>query len=153
MRATEPTCSTTLVRARAQTVAAFCVFAENAFKFNACIYDTAVGACLTKGRIGARLNRICSSTVICVSSFVLKGVAVLGDALFVCVFRKCGLVFVEQIGHCTLPCLLAYCTTPVYIQVTLMGSAEVLAAPTEKVQFMEDMKTEVRKPVVVMHKP
>lgn len=28
-------------------------------------------------------------------------------------------------------------------QVTLMGSAEVLAAPTEKVKFMEDMKTEV----------
>ncbi|CAM9148326.1 unnamed protein product [Ascophyllum nodosum] len=27
-------------------------------------------------------------------------------------------------------------------QVTLMGSAEVLAAPTEKVQFMEDMKAE-----------
>ncbi|CAM9740054.1 unnamed protein product [Ectocarpus sp. 4 AP-2014] len=27
-------------------------------------------------------------------------------------------------------------------QVTLMGTAEVLAAPTEKVQFMEDMKTE-----------
>ena len=26
-----------------------------------------------------------------------------------------------------------------------MGSAEVLAAPTEKVQFMEDMKTEVRR--------
>lgn len=25
-----------------------------------------------------------------------------------------------------------------------MGSAEVLAAPTEKVQFMEDMKTEVK---------
>ena len=26
-----------------------------------------------------------------------------------------------------------------------MGSAEVLAAPTDKVQFMEDMKNEVRK--------
>lgn len=25
-----------------------------------------------------------------------------------------------------------------------MGSAEVLVAPTEKVQFMEDMKTEVK---------
>ena len=31
------------------------------------------------------------------------------------------------------------------MKVTLMGSAEVLAAPTDKVQFMEDMKNEVRK--------
>eukprot|EP00752_Nemacystus_decipiens_P016309 g14585.t1 len=37
---------------------------------------------------------------------------------------------------------LSGCTIKDGQQVTLMGSAEVLAAPTEKVQFMEDMKTE-----------
>ncbi|CAM9848506.1 unnamed protein product [Scytosiphon promiscuus] len=37
---------------------------------------------------------------------------------------------------------LSGCTIKDGQQVTLMGSAEVLTAPTEKVQFMEDMKTE-----------